>query len=336
MLVIDGAEGEGGGQVLRTSLALALVTQTPFRLENIRARRAKPGLQRQHLTAVLAAARVGNAQVRGATLGSGVLDFQPGPIRGGDYHFPIGTAGSATLVAQTLLPALLRADGPARVVIEGGTYNPLAPTFGFLDRVFLPLLRRMGADVTLTLERPGFHPVGGGRIVLTVQPSPLQPLSLCERGEPIACVATAMVSRLPIDIARRELDVVGRRLGWRALHAREVAGAGPGNVLELEVSCAHVTELVSSVGERGVRAETVAARACDEVERWLAAGVPVGEHLADQLLLPMAMAGEGELRTLPPSGHTRTQMEIVRQFLDTPFDVEAVTPMAWRIAVGRR
>ena len=163
MIRIDGSFGEGGGQILRTSLSLSLATGKAFRIENIRAGRERPGLLRQHLTAVLAAAEVGGAEVNGATLGSAALTFSPDRIRPGDYRFSVGTAGSGTLVFQTVLPALMLASEPSRIVIEGGTHNSAAPPFDFLARTFLPLLERMGPKVQLQFERYGFYPAGGGR-----------------------------------------------------------------------------------------------------------------------------------------------------------------------------
>ena len=170
MMIIDGSLGEGGGQVLRTSLALSLVTGKPFRIDNIRAGRKSPGLLRQHLTAVGAAAQVGEASVDGAAMGSTSMTFIPRALRAGDYAFSIGTAGSTTLVLQTILLPLAVAGAPSTVVIDGGTHNPAAPPFDFLDQAFLPLLRRMGVDVNVELVRPGFFPAGGGQIRATITP----------------------------------------------------------------------------------------------------------------------------------------------------------------------
>src|SRR5262245_60443308 len=172
MEVIDGSQGEGGGQILRTALALSLVTGAPFRVEKIRAGRQKPGLLRQHLTAVTAAVEIGGAAVEGATLGSRELSFRPGSVRPGAYRFAVGTAGSAALVLQTVLPALLTATGPSTVVVEGGTHNPHAPPFDFLALAFLPLLARMGARAQATLDRPGFYPAGGGQLTVEITPAP--------------------------------------------------------------------------------------------------------------------------------------------------------------------
>src|SRR5712675_2047994 len=162
MITIDGSEGEGGGQILRTSLALSLVTGQPFRMERIRAKRQKPGLLRQHLTAVEAAKTVGRAEATGGALNSQTLEFNPGPVTPGNYRFAVGTAGSATLVFQTVLPALLTASGHSTLTLEGGTHNPLAPPFDFLARSFTPLIHGMGPTVELELRTPGFFPAGGG------------------------------------------------------------------------------------------------------------------------------------------------------------------------------
>src|SRR5689334_333662 len=170
MLKLDGSVGEGGGQILRTALALSALTGQPFEIEKIRAKRRKPGLLRQHLTAVRAATALCQAQVEGDSLGSMTLRFVPGDVKPGEYAFAIGTAGSATLVLQTVLPPLLLASRPSKITIEGGTHNPLAPPVDFLDRSFLPLVRRMGPRVRVQLERWGFYPAGGGRISVEIEP----------------------------------------------------------------------------------------------------------------------------------------------------------------------
>jgi RNA 3'-terminal phosphate cyclase (ATP) len=324
-LKIDGSEGEGGGQVLRTSLALSMVTGTPVRIDNIRARRAKPGLMRQHLTAVLAAAKVSQATVEGAEVGSTALVFTPGPVAPGEYHFAVGTAGSVTLVLQTVLPALLTASGPSTLTLEGGTHNPLAPPFEFLDRVFLPLVGRMGPRVEARLERPGFYPAGGGRFSVTVEPtSSLAGLELLERGEIRHRRGTVILARLPRGIAEREVQHVIQETGWdpSAFEIRQVDSFGPGNVVLLELESDAVTEIFTGFGEVGVRAETVADRAVQEMRGYLAAGVPVGEHLADQLLLPLALAGSGAFVSLPLSRHATTQIELIPRFLGVRIDVE--------------
>ncbi|HEY9423046.1 MAG TPA: RNA 3'-terminal phosphate cyclase [Thermoanaerobaculia bacterium] len=336
-LDLDGSMGEGGGQVLRTSLALSILTGTPVRLRNLRARRSRPGLMRQHLTSVHAAARISGAQVEGAEIGSREISFAPGPVQPGDYRFDIGTAGSSTLILQTILPALLHASGPTTVTIEGGTHNVMAPPFEFLERAFLPLIRRMGAHVEAHLERPGFYPAGGGRITARIEPVPrLSGLHVLERGEVFGLRATALISSLPRHIAERELHHIQREAGWdsSSLEIREVESAGPGNVLLLEVESEALTEVFAGFGERGVRAEEVADRVLREMDRYLAAGVPVGEHLADQLLLPLALAGSGSFATLPLSLHATTQIDLIPRFLNVGIAVEEAGKDRAVVSVG--
>jgi RNA 3'-terminal phosphate cyclase (ATP) len=335
-ITIDGAAGEGGGQVLRTSLALSLVTGRPFRIERIRAGRPKPGLLRQHLTAVQAAAAVSDARLTGAELGSRDLRFEPSPVRGGDYRFAVGTAGSATLVFQTVFPALLRATTPSRLVLEGGTHNPFAPTFEFLAKTFLPMLRRMGATVSTRLEAYGFYPAGGGRFVVEIEPSGrLQPLTLLERGA-VRVSARALIASLPETIAKRELSIVRERLGLDrvACHPLAVDGSrGPGNVVTITIESEHVTEIVTGFGVKGVAAEKVAADACDEAAAYLSLEVPVGVHLADQLLLPMALGRGGTFRTLKPTPHTATNAGVIRRFLPASIEIEHEANGVYRVTV---
>jgi RNA 3'-terminal phosphate cyclase (ATP) len=318
MLTIDGAMGEGGGQVLRTALALSAVTGKPFCIEGIRAGRSRPGLLRQHLTAVRAIAEVCGARVAGAELGSTRLSFEPGAPRHGDYHFTVGTAGSATLVFQTVLPPLLLAEGHSKLRFEGGTHNPLAPSYDFLVHTFLPLLHRMGASVHAELERPGFYPAGGGCFVVElVGGTPLGALELLVRGPIERVQARAVVAQIPAHVAERELKVLAGQLAELPFDGEtaEVESAGPGNVLSVRVRAAQLTETFTGFGEVGVRAEQVAQRVAGQVRKYLATDAPVGEHLADQLLIPMALGAGGQFRCMAPSLHTRTNAEVIELFL---------------------
>ncbi len=327
MILIEGSQGEGGGQILRSALALSLVTGTPFRIDNIRAKRAKPGLLRQHLTAVQAATEIGRAETLGASIGSSRLDFKPGKVQAGEYKFAVGTAGSATLVLQTVLPALFTLSAPSTLTLEGGTHNPFAPPFDFLERAFLPLIARMGPRITVMLERPGFYPAGGGRFTVHIEPAPLGRLDIPERGEIRAQRARALIANLPAAIAERELCVVGQNLGWprECLHVVEMKNSqGPGNVLLLELESEHVTEIITGFGEKGRSAEDVARLAVDEARAYLSAGAPVGAHLADQLLLPLALGLGGSFVTSEPTAHTRTNMDVIQRFLPA-VKIEAVS-----------
>ncbi len=336
---IDGSQGEGGGQVLRTSLSLAMLSGRSVRLHNIRAGRRKPGLMRQHLTCVLAAARVCAGQVEGASIGSTSLVFHPGPIQAGDYSFAIGSAGSTSLVLQTLLPALLVANGPSRLRIEGGTHVPMAPCADFIEHAFLPVLRGMGASIQFELERHGFFPAGGGAIEIEVEPGPLQPLHLEQRGALQRLSAEAMVSQLSARIVERELEALQRALPSAVLQRRELrTGSGPGNALVLRAQFEHACEVITALGRIDLSSEDVAQQAASEFKRHLAHGAPVGEHLADQLLLPLWLAGSGHFVTCRPSTHLETNIEVMRAFgeVEISLDPDLQDPQRrWRVALQR-
>jgi RNA 3'-terminal phosphate cyclase (ATP) len=292
---------------------------------------------RQHLTAVRGAAQVSEARVSGGDLGSRTLSFEPSQVRGGAYRLAVGTAGSATLVLQTVLPALLLAREPSRLTLEGGTHNPYAPPFDFLARTFLPILGRMGASVDASLETYGFYPAGGGRFTVAIEPcAALGRLSLLERGD-TRIHARALVASLSGDIPKRELSIVRERLNLERERCRVetvVNSVGPGNVLMIVIESESVSEVVTGFGEKGVSAEKVAADACDEAQAYIAAGVPVGIHLADQLLIPMALAGGGTFRTLKPTAHTMTNANVIQRFLDVPIAVEHEGDGISRVSVG--
>lgn len=329
---LDGSQGEGGGQILRTALTLSMITGIPFRIAKIRARRQKPGLLRQHLTAVRAAAEICGAQLTGAEPGSLNLEFVPGKIRGGDYEFSIGTAGSCTLVLQTVLPALWFADVPSTVLVSGGTHNSMAPPSDFLIEAWLPLMRRMGVTMQLALLRHGFYPAGGGQLRATVEPSAtLQALELLERGELREVRAVSIVAGVPANVAKRELGVVAAELAdlgpafvgmesdLRGLPSSE----GPGNALLLALAYEHLTEVFTTFGEKGVAAERVAQRLVTEARAYCAETAAVAEHLADQLVLPMALAGAGTFTTTLLSSHLTTNCEVIAKFLPVEFAIES-------------
>jgi RNA 3'-terminal phosphate cyclase (ATP) len=320
MIEIDGSEGEGGGQMLRSSLSLSMCTDQAFRLKNVRAKREKPGLMRQHLTALQAAAAICDARVTGAEVGSGEITFEPGRVKPGDYQFAIGTAGSCTLVLQTVLPALLTAPGPSSIRITGGTHNKACPPVDFLQRTYLPLIERMGPRVQLDLVRHGFYPRGGGEILARITPSPrLSSITLMERGVRKGGYAEAYIAGIPMHVASRELEIVGKMLNWPGenLHIRGLSGEfGPGNALTITVEHEAITEVFTGFGEKGVSAESVAKRAVDAARSYLVSGAAVGPHLADQLLLPMALSGAGEFVTMPVTQHFESHVAIIKKFLN--------------------
>ncbi|MDA7881005.1 RNA 3'-terminal phosphate cyclase [Akkermansiaceae bacterium] len=322
MIPLDGKDG--GGQILRTALSLSMITGKPFHLKNIRDKRPKPGLKRQHLTCVLAAAEISDATIDGAEMNSTELIFNPGEIQAGDYHFKIGTAGSTTLLAQTLLPALWKADGPSTLRLEGGTHNPMAPPADFLQRAFLPAVAKMGFPATCELVRHGFAPAGGGEIFLTIEPAKkLSPLNLQSRGELTSKKITGTVAHIPSSIAEREAKMARRLLEWpedtvQIVEAPE--SAGPGNCFALEVAREHITERVTTFGAHNVSAEKVAKAAVKAMNDYLNSPAVVGRQLADQLLLPLALVGSGQFITMNPSNHTQTNCRIIAQFLPVRFD----------------
>lgn len=336
MIVIDGGSGEGGGQILRSALALSILTRTAFRMERIRAGREKPGLLKQHLTAVRAAQEVSSADVTGAELGSRELTFKPRTVQGKEARFEVGSAGSTTLVLQAVLPALMRATTPSTLTIEGGTHNPASPPFDFLSRSFVPLLTRMGAKVEVTLERPGFYPKGGGVLRCHVEPSPLNALELEERGPLVRRRAIAIVSGLPPAVAERELRVARDRLGLSRdeIEKQEIPEErGPGNVFLVVHEFANVTIVTSGFGGRGGRAEEVAEQAIGPALRFLETKAAVCEHLADQLLLPMAMGRGGVISTTEPSAHLTTQIETLKLFLGGEVEVDTADEKTYTVTM---
>lgn len=337
MLTIDGSYGEGGGQILRSSLALSIVTGTPFRIDNIRARRRKPGLMRQHLTAVRAAAEIGQADVAGDEIGSTQLAFAPGQTVGGDYVFRIGTAGSTTLVLQTILLPLVLAQEPSRIVLEGGTHNPFAPPFDFLQRAYIPFLNRMGPSIQATLERPGFYPAGGGRIVVTITPAKsLHGITVLERGKMRRRLGRAIISSLPRQVAEREVRVIAKRLGWDDGETEIVEiehPVGPGNIVTLELEHENVTEVFTGFGEVGRAAEAVATHAVQQCQRYLKSDAPIGPYLTDQLMLPLAVAKSGAFRSAGLSRHAETHLKLINTFLDVRIDTKRNAKGEVRVAI---
>lgn len=322
MIEIDGSLGEGGGQVLRSSLTLSLLTGAPVHLRNIRAGRSKPGLLRQHLTAVNAAAAVGRAEVEGAALGAGEIRFVPHGIHAGTYTWSIGTAGSTTLVLQTVLLPLLAASDPSTVTIEGGTHNPGAPPFHFLDAVWAPHLRSAAARVDLRLEKWGLFPTGGGRLSATVRPGALPPVAGERRGPVTAVVGHVAAPGVPPAVADRAVAALRKGLGTNrdGVQLHDVRGTGPGVVVWIEVEFDGGTERFTAFQERREGVEDIVARALVEFRTWRDAGAPVGEHLADQLLLPLALAG-GAFRMGAQSEHFRTNVAVIERFLPVRFVV---------------
>ena len=334
---IDGMRGEGGGQILRTSLALSMITGKPFKMTSIRSRRKRPGLMRQHLTAVRAAAEISAAEVEGDEINSTSLIFKPGGVLPGKYHFKIGSAGSSTLVLQTVLPALMLASDESQVLIEGGTHNMMAPPYDFLEKSFLPHLNKMGPKVKLDLLSWGFYPAGGGKIDVSIKPAKkMKPLKLNDRGELKSKKCRAILSSLPSQIAERELQQVRKKLNWsdsELVEEKVPRPLGPGNVLIFELEYENQHEVISAFGEKSTAAEKVASGGISEVRSYLTSGAAVGEHLADQLLIPIALAGKGEFTCTTLSSHTLTNIGVIQEFLGLEFSTEKIASDCYKVSV---
>ena len=319
MKIIDGSQGEGGGQILRSALALAMCTGTPVRIENIRAGRRKSGLLRQHLACVRASKEISNAKVIGDELGSPTVEFRPSKIQAGTYDFAIGSAGSTSLLFQTVLPALLMAESKSVVSFSGGTHNDLAPSFDFIKHCFIPALKSINLDVEAELETYGFMPNGGGKWTATIQPiNGMGVLNMASVGEFETKQAIVTQSGVSRSVAERELARVKKKLQWADddLHIKQVESIGPGNIVSLRVSDGYINEVIDIVGAKQLSAERVAGRAITAMKRYLASGAAVGEYLCDQLLLPLALGNGGRFTTLEPSLHTRTNIDVIKMFVD--------------------
>jgi RNA 3'-terminal phosphate cyclase (ATP) len=244
-------------------------------------------------------------------------------VRSGSYHFAVGTAGSATLVFQTILPALMTASGRSEVTIEGGTHNMQAPPLDFLQKAFLPVINRLGPKIEIRLEKFGFYPAGGGRFTATIEPCErLSTIQLLDRGEIERRCAVAIVANLPRGIAQREIDTITKLLNWDAestqiLETRN--SVGPGNIVLIELTGSNVSEMFCGFGRIGASAESVASEAVDAARSYMVSGAVAGEHLADQLLLPIALAGGGAFTAEKLNLHSRTNMDIIRYFLAVEF-----------------
>lgn len=331
MIRIDGSTGEGGGQVLRTALSLSAITGEAISLERIRVRRPRPGLMRQHLTCARAVAAICDGELTGAELQSQSLTLKPGRPHGGEYRFAIGSAGSVVLLAQAILPVLLFADGPSSVLLEGGTHVDKAPSYEFFERTFLPCVRRMGAEVESALEGIGFYPAGGGRMRLSVKPTRTwRQLSLTERGKLQGARVTAVGSGLNQAILDDELRLFQAGLGEDAPAFQSsrsmVMSPGSGNILLASLAYEQIEETFGTCGSYGVSRESVAKRTSDAVRSYLRQAAPVGPHLADQLLLPMALGAGGSFLTGRLTLHTETNLDILARFLDVSVTCRNVEP----------
>ncbi len=324
--MIDGSMGEGGGQILRTSLALSCITGKHLHIENIRAARRKPGLARQHLSCVQAACQICSGQSEGAALGSQVLDFEPGPVRRGDFSFDIGSAGSASLVVQTVLPALFLAEKPSTVTVTGGTHNPWAPPFDFLAETFLPAIASAGFDADCELIKHGFFPAGGGEISFTIQPrrqDPSQTVDLCEPHQKPQIHARIYTARLPAHIAHRQEKLLCQSgLTIKSFEHIDVTDSdGPGNCIMLRLCGSRRTTVFTAFGAKGKRSEKVVDEVASLARSFISSGAAADRFSADQLLIYMAISRTGSYTTNDLSTHLTTNIETIKKFLPVNFSI---------------
>lgn len=341
MIELDGSQGEGGGQILRTALALSLITGKQFRIDNIRAKRPKPGLMRQHLACVQAAVAVGsgasqtlalNSAGQPAQIGETSLSFTPGKVNAGDFEFAVGSAGSCMLVLQTVLWPLLMVSEPSNLVLRGGTHNPMAPSLSFLE-LLAPVFSGLKDGLyAIELRRHGFYPAGGGEAKVRVTPPKdgITPPVVMRRGGLVEMYAECLHAGLPKGVAERELAVLKSAFDLRVDQLRDRAlrsNEGPGNALMFVLRYEHITEVLTSYGDKGVSAEQVALNVLQQTRRYQASQAPVGEHLADQLMIPLALACSqgkaGQYWATEWTEHARTNAEVIEKFLSVRF---VVTP----------
>ncbi|WP_298439154.1 RNA 3'-terminal phosphate cyclase [Geobacter sp.] len=341
VIEIDGSHGEGGGQILRTALALSCVTGQPFRIAGIRKGREKPGLMPQHLMAVRAAARVSGARVTGDSPGSTDLVFAPGPVIPGEFQFDIGTAGSVTLVLQTLILPLLLASGRSTVILTGGTHVPFSPPYHYLAEVFAPLLARIGGKVHLAIDSYGFYPRGGGHVRCVVEPAlSLAPLDMTSPGRDPRVSGLSVVANLPFAIAERQrrsaLDTLSAS-GIRAeISLLDAPSPGKGTFLFLRRLAGELPSGFSALGALGKRAEAVGGEAAAELVRHHRSGASLDPHLADQVVPYLALAqGESSFTTSCVTRHLLTNLWVVGQFVAFRHRVEGEEGEVGRVTIGR-
>jgi RNA 3'-terminal phosphate cyclase (ATP) len=324
VIQIDGSLGEGGGQVVRTAVSLAAITGLSVEVTRVRPRRDRPGLQPQHLAAVLAAGAICDATISGGRVGSDHFVFEPGrPPRAGEYIFDIRTAGAATLVLQTVLVPLLFGAGESSIEVIGGTHQPMAPSADYVEHVYVPALARLGAKVEVGYGPAGYYPRGGGRLKAKVDGGSLHAVDMTTRGERVSLDAFVVASRLPEHVSGRGIATVRGILPSAKIHVLEPHAFSPGAAVTLVGR--HRTGLggFSSIGRRGLPIENVAAEACELFAIWDRGDAACDEHLADQLVLPAALAkGTSRWTTPRVSEHLRTVLLVVDRFIPTRSRIE--------------
>lgn len=328
MIKIDGSYGEGGGQILRTALTLSAIENKPFEMLKIRAGRKKPGLAPQHLQCVEAMAQICNAEVSGAKVGSLSLKFYPGEIKHGDYCFEIVTAGSVSLVLQTIFLPLALAKEPSSITVRGGTHVPFSPCFHYLKEQWLYYLKKIGFDAKLEMIRAGFYPKGSGEINISLKHvKKVYPLKLMERGDLLKIRGISAVGNLDLKIAERQRKQAVNRLSeiniLPEIDVIIMPAFAKGTMFLLICEFEKSQCCYFSLGEIGKRAEKVADEACEGIERFLETKGVVDEHLSDQIILPLSLTTETSRFTTPKiTQHLLTNTEIIKLFSSAKIQIK--------------
>ncbi len=338
MIRLDGALGEGGGQILRSALSLSICTGQPFEIFNVRAKRKKTGLMRQHLTALNAAAEICDAKVEGGQVGSEKIVFTPGKLKSGKFNFSVGTAGSATLVAQTIMLPLMLSGKRSCIVVEGGTHNPFAPTFHYLSEVYVFMLKRFGLSCAVELLDWGFYPAGGGKIKIEIPSAKapvFQPLSLPEKFVLESSGVLGVVSGIPEAIARDEVEMVSNVFDLNNFQKQvlQVDSEGPGNLLLLKLASMDSVAMFTGFGQQGVSRKKIAGSVCNEAKNFLSSGANLDFYMADQILLPLSLCGGGAFTTNKLDSHVVTNIEVIKKFLPVDVEVKKVRENLYQVAV---
>ena len=340
MLFIDGSDGEGGGQILRTSLALSLLTGKPVTIDNIRASRPTPGLRPQHLAGVRALGEISGSTLLGASLGSSRLTFTPGTVKPGNYAFPIGTAGSTALLLHSIyLPLLLETSTPSTIIVTGGTHVSHAPTFDYLRYVWAAWLERVGVSIVLDMTQPGFYPRGGGVLTARIAPGPIRlGLNVSEWTPPGVAEIVSVVAGLPNHIAVRQArsaEIALKNAGIRSTTSSETIGGATGSYVNVRFPDSGVPNLFTALGEKGLPAENVGRAAAEAAIAWDKAGKPVDEHAADQLVLPLALAeAPSDFAVTRITQHLLTNVAVIGLFLERSVVVEGELNCPGRVKIG--
>ena len=322
---IDGSYGEGGGQILRTALSLSCITGCGLRLFNIRKNRKKPGLMQQHLTCVNAVSEICNAEVHGNEAGSTELTFVPHKIKSGNYFFDIKTAGSSTLVIQTLLPPLLFTDNLSYIRIKGGTHVPFSPPYNYISEVFIPMLNRIGLRAEPSIGRYGFYPKGGGEISFKIFPAEkISGMSAVSRGEWLSITGYSAVSNLPLNIAERQKIAALQNLSPLSadINILEAPSFGQGTFVFLKSEYENVLAGFSSLGERGKRAEDVGKDAATLLTDFHNTSSCLDPHLADQIVIYLSLAQKNSAFTTSRiTQHLLTNLWVIEKFLKMRYEI---------------